>query len=366
MSIPEPTLPTEMGSPQYDQPQSPIETPVRKPRKSILKAKKCPSIKDLRPLARTITDIFPLELFRLIIDALQNDRRALASCSLVCRAWLPFCRDHFNPHLMVQPENASRFKDLLASPHISVKTSVRHLTLQKQQNVVDHVFLVNSPTNSPTSEKPSPQFPRPQLQLSDILSQATLLPYITKLTFQKGYGEGSAMASHLREFLYLEDLEIRSFEFVSFADLTAVLSAQPNLRRLSLTDIAWGGQNSTAPTSAHSTLPSDANNQSKCVLPNLRRLELFMEQQAKLFNWILGKPSIPSVEYVEIGGITDVDDAIAVSRFLRTLGPVLKHLRLYSPNRISQGKILTLSSLPIETHNELTGLLIESISQPRS
>jgi hypothetical protein len=79
-----------------------------------------------------------------------------------------------------------------------------------------------------------------------------------------------------------------------------------------------------------------------------------MEQQAKLFNWILGRSTIPSVEYVEIGGITDVDDAIAVSRFLRSLGPVLKHLRLYSPNRISQGKVLTLSSLPFETRDGLT------------
>ncbi|RXW20609.1 hypothetical protein EST38_g5249 [Candolleomyces aberdarensis] len=217
--------------------------------------------------------------------------------------------------------------------------SVRHLTIQKQQSVVDHFYLVNSPTNTPTSAKPPSHFPKPltsQLQLFDILSKATSLCYVTKLTLQKGYGEGSAMATYLREFLYLEDLEMRSFEFLSFADLAAVLSAQPNLRRLSLTDVAWGGNNSSPPASSHGTIPSDTNNQNKCVLPNLRRLELFMEHQGKLFNWILARPSIPSVEYVEIGGITEVDDAIAVSRFLRSLGPVLKHLRLYSPSRISQ------------------------------
>ena len=294
--------------------------------KSILKSNRRPSQQELRPLNRALTDSFPIELIKIVLDALQYDRDAMRSCTLVCRSWLRMCREYYKPDITVHPGNASRFLDLISSPYVSITDSIRHLTIHKQFNVVDHCFLVNSPQTSPTLSRPF-LLPKP-LQLPDILSRATAFPYLNKLTLQKGYGESSAIASSLREFHYLQELELRSFEFVSFSDLAAVISAQPNIQRLSLTDIAWGIRNASPSTTGTST----------SVLPNLRHLELFMEKQAVLFNWILARPSIPNIEYVELGGITELDDAIAVSRFLRGLGPVLKHLRLYSPNRISQGE----------------------------
>ncbi|KAF6747125.1 hypothetical protein DFP72DRAFT_972728 [Ephemerocybe angulata] len=322
---------------------------------------KRPSIATLRPLTRVITDRFPLELFRIVIECAQQDRGTLAACSLVCRAWLPISREHFHPRITVHPGNAARFIDIMSSPLMTLQTSIRHLVIQKQQAVVDHFFLLHSPANTPVSAKPNqPPKPHPSFEVSHILAKAASLPYITKLTLQKGYGESSAMAHHLREFLYLEELEIRSFEFTSFADLAAVISAQQNVRRLALTDVAWGAKSFTP---AHGTaLPTHQATQT-CALPNLRRLELFMERQGELFNWILGKPSIPPVEYVELGGITEVDDAIAVSRFLRGLGPVLKHLRLYSPSRISQVNLvhntglqsLKISHLHIGQHDRKEG-----------
>lgn len=339
---------TGIDSHQPDQvDHSPRSQKVLTPRKSILKLHRRPNSIAFRPLTRDITDRFPLELVRLVIDFLAHDWDSLSSCSLICRAWHPFCRLHFHHRMTVHPGNASHFFEITKSPRPGIQENVHHLIVQKQEHVVDHFYLLHStPNASPTSTKPAktPPWnaqhttPRP-FEVSHILSTATSLAYITKLTLQKGYGESSAFASHLNDFHYLEELEIRSFEFNLFSDLTSVISAQPNVRRLALTDIAWGPPQSASQV-AHETsfAPNNHSQIQTRVLPNLRRLELFMERQAELFNWLLGRPTIPSVEYIALGGITEVDDGIAVSRFLRSLGPVLKHLRLYTPNRISQGE----------------------------
>ncbi|KAJ6468456.1 hypothetical protein C8R45DRAFT_1218930 [Mycena sanguinolenta] len=66
--------------------------------------------------------LLPLEVVDLILDELEGERRALKSCSVVCRSWLPSCRSHLFRHLELRhagrgsPENWNQF--LSASPHI--------------------------------------------------------------------------------------------------------------------------------------------------------------------------------------------------------------------------------------------------------
>ncbi|TFK19813.1 hypothetical protein FA15DRAFT_689394 [Coprinopsis marcescibilis] len=293
--------------------------PRRLPRKSILKSQRPLISPRTLALSLSITDRFPLELFRIIIDWLytSNDRHALNACALVCRAWLPLCRVHYTPRMTVSPANASEFLDITSSPHLTIASTVTQLTLQKQETMVDHFFIVNSS---------SPPSPCTQFSLGHLLSSAQPLASITKLTLQKGYGETREIAPHLHAFAQLQDLELRSFEFTSFSDLTAVIASQAQLRRLSLTDIAWRDWG----------LPSALADRTHRLPPGLRHLEVFMEHSAGLFQWMLAEFRAQPLEFVQLGGIMEVEDAIAVSRFLRGLGSVLKHLRLYSPSRISQ------------------------------
>ncbi|KAG2003299.1 hypothetical protein CC2G_003911 [Coprinopsis cinerea AmutBmut pab1-1] len=375
--------------------------PRRLPRKSILKSQR-PSLQlnnSLRPLPESITDRFPLELVKLVLHwvvalgsnvpsspidyPMRPPNPTLIACSLVCRAWVPLCRTHYTPRLTVTPSNASQFLDLVngeTSGHLTIGQSIKHLVVQKQENVVDHFFLVGtngtgmsnnrgptspggcsrsssissasssassdssasglrSPyrdTSSPassssslTSQSSSTSLRKPGYDLTDILSVATTrLPSIIKLTLQKAYNQTSQIASYIASFADLEELELRSFEFGTFSDLAAVISAQQGLKRLALTDIAWGPPSSE--DSDHGHRPP----------PNLQTLELFMAHQSHLFEWMFKAPSTepytPKISSVDIGGIMQLEDAIAVSRFLRKLGPHLKHLSLYSPSRISQ------------------------------
>ncbi|KZT03525.1 uncharacterized protein LAESUDRAFT_335360 [Laetiporus sulphureus 93-53] len=76
----------------------------------------------------------PLELHDCILDCLVDDRRALATCSLVCRAWLPTARSHlFHAVTLSGSAQGSRFQELVQqSPYIG--RYVRKLALVKPWN----------------------------------------------------------------------------------------------------------------------------------------------------------------------------------------------------------------------------------------
>ena len=57
--------------------------------------------------------VFPQELFDTIIDRHFHDRHTLATCSLVCKAWLPASRYHLFHTIKLGDENWNTFLDLL-------------------------------------------------------------------------------------------------------------------------------------------------------------------------------------------------------------------------------------------------------------
>ena len=68
------------------------------------------------PAPKPATPPLPAELTDYILDCLEGDRRALFSCALVCRAWLPRARHHAFRTLHLTPDNVDGFLALLAAP----------------------------------------------------------------------------------------------------------------------------------------------------------------------------------------------------------------------------------------------------------
>ena len=188
----------------------PSQSLVVTPPRSILKTHKQspPKHSITLPLSETISDHFPCELVQIIIDYLRDDRAALAVCSSVCRAWLSLCRAHFYAKMTIQPRNTAEFLDLVTSPHTTMGTYIRHLTIQKQTGHIDHFFILNN-----ASSRRVPDF-----QFDNVLRHVKTFTSITKLSLFKGYGENPKLISHLQGFLNLEDLELRSWSFPGFSE----------------------------------------------------------------------------------------------------------------------------------------------------
>lgn len=55
------------------------------------------------PLPKTLSDQIPQELFEQFIFYLSKDRRSLAACSTVCRAWFAVGRRYLFARLPIRP-----------------------------------------------------------------------------------------------------------------------------------------------------------------------------------------------------------------------------------------------------------------------
>ncbi|KAJ7101481.1 hypothetical protein B0H15DRAFT_412768 [Mycena belliarum] len=74
----------------------------------------------------------PRELCDLIVDYAHTERATLATCALVCRAWVPASRFHLFARISLSDTDgyaAARLNDLLASPRTTIVPAVRRLDL---------------------------------------------------------------------------------------------------------------------------------------------------------------------------------------------------------------------------------------------
>ncbi|KAK0475616.1 hypothetical protein EDD18DRAFT_1056690, partial [Armillaria luteobubalina] len=87
--------------------------------------------------------MLPVELYNLIIDHLHDSKPSLLACSLVCRAWVPECRFHLFYKVILGPDTADPFSQLLESPHATI-ASAHTSELYVAQNSVrsEHELLL--------------------------------------------------------------------------------------------------------------------------------------------------------------------------------------------------------------------------------
>ncbi|KZT07144.1 uncharacterized protein LAESUDRAFT_713654 [Laetiporus sulphureus 93-53] len=164
----------------------------------------------------------PPEICDHIIDYLWNDRRALAACNLVCRAWLPATRTHiFNRIRLPNKVTSARFRQLLAeSPYIA--RHVRALSIRRSSR--------------------SAGLP---LDYSEILQKLTSLRHLyvrcmahTSDPYPAFVMETTLEPSLHSSFAMLETLHLRHLVFVG-PDLPVLLCSCPRLSVLQMVDVRW-------------------------------------------------------------------------------------------------------------------------------
>ena len=244
-------------------------------------------------------ETIPPELQDRIIDHLHSDNLALATCSLVCKTWLPASRYHFfqTQTLCLTNDNIHSFVELLNSPASTL--------------LLGYALTV----------KISPLPPAPLSDTvihSSIVIFDTISPHLSKLKIRSLCLEGVRWVVNKGK---LEEI-IKCFAAISELRLSAVIFSRPNefikftssflaLETFSVQDLAFFGRDDIA----HTTLPL------------LRTIELCIAKNST--TWFLAAVQFPLVNTVCISNLC-YRGMDAVQALLRSLGPSIHKLYLES------------------------------------
>lgn len=83
---------------------------------------------------------FPQELTDKVVDH-STDNKALKTCGLVCKAWLPRSRYHLFSRVILTAQNLTSFVDLIDSSSLPLLPFVRYLKLEYAGVALDVVYL---------------------------------------------------------------------------------------------------------------------------------------------------------------------------------------------------------------------------------
>jgi hypothetical protein len=154
---------------------------------------------------------FPPELIAAILDCLQDDKKALSACSLVCHAWIVLARDHLFADLTI---NARRLHRMTTSIfNLTYAPFIRHLRINcpsvRHRSAFWHyaVPLITTLT-----------FPR-------ILSLS--VTHLVACSFDK-------QLAFLRQFSLVASLTLDIVKLNRFADLVEILRCFPRLEHLNV------------------------------------------------------------------------------------------------------------------------------------
>ena len=78
---------------------------------------------------RSHDPILPLELQLRILESLQDDKRAMATCGLVCRTWVSPTRHALFEKITLLYHDRATFMDLLLSPHATFANHAESLSI---------------------------------------------------------------------------------------------------------------------------------------------------------------------------------------------------------------------------------------------
>ncbi|KAF8954910.1 hypothetical protein BDZ97DRAFT_1118955 [Flammula alnicola] len=269
------------------------------------------------PLSTSLTDQLSMELVEYCIDFLHNDKETLRNCGLVCKAWLVCARFHLfrkNFTVYIQNHTGDEVFTILTTPGSTLAGFVHQLCIQTTATfTIRKQRLTNGCTDLHQPGISFNEYLLPFVGASDSLK--TLTFHGVKIR-PRASSRFSAIAPQIKALSRLTRLELTRCAFSTFEEFLLVICSGASLLELLLTDITvlhWSDQ--TPPDSWH--LPR-----------RLQHLSLNTPGQSLILKWILSHPRIPVLKAVCLGVFQDADDQQTIGRFLRALGPHLKHLKL--------------------------------------
>jgi len=246
----------------------------------------------------TVTTI-PQELVDTIVDYLHADLHVLATCGIVCRAWLPSSRYHLFQCVFLNPQNTSKFSELLSSPCSTIATSVQFLEISNEvigrQNQSLYQWLEHS-----------------MIHLADLTAVKSLR--IRNMVWSEVKPETKSIL--LCSFRILRELELWGVDFKTLTQLLDIACAFPSLERISVDDLGWVDPSFEPPRSPERRLPS-----------TLHTLHLGYCYKRDILHWILVHHPVPIIHHIHLGTVYQ-KDTNAIGQYLRFLGSALHTLRL--------------------------------------
>lgn len=212
-----------------------------------------------------------LELWDMIIDHLWDHPGALASCSLVCRAWLPSTRLHLFRQVELPldfPSITIKFSELLKNPSIA-SVSIAHCVreLRVCRTACNDWWHRATRTLRPMSKQKPENY---TALVDDLFSRLTRVRFLS-LHFMSSVLDEEMAKSIVTYFSAISVLCITAVKFSSLDQFHYFTHAFPSLSSLNLNSvcckIGTTNRDDTFPTYKH--LPSDTTFEPSA--PDLRR-----------------------------------------------------------------------------------------------
>ncbi|KAF8583605.1 hypothetical protein K439DRAFT_1617400 [Ramaria rubella] len=278
----------------------------------------------------SICTVLPPELTDQIIDHLHDDRLALRTCNLTCKAWTSSAKFHLFHDVKLDATSADALTCLLVTNPI-VGIYVRCLDIQGGFSSYGKPQYVNGVIPFIAS-----RFIR--LDTLRIENLRTVYPMVQE--------------SILEHFTTIRTLLLCGVTFFSFYRLTALLRALPRLEHLHLESIWWKEETLFSP---HYVFP---------ISPACLRSISIDQTSSLVLDWLASHYPVLPINTV-IHTLTTKSDIPWLTRLLNVTGPALEHLTLciYSiPNNLMtpQASDLARTSL-LSSNTSLRTLVLDHI-----
>ena len=255
---------------------------------------------DLQPTHRQ--SVLAPELVDTVIDFLYNDRKVLNVCSLVCKTWVSAARYHLFGTIILHPSNIRSFHALRASPHVTITPFIRRLSITDLEKVVN-VSQEGKPELDGTDD------------IKESFSNLSNFVECLKLdNFSWKLEHCQRQEAFIACFPSITRLILSDASFDTFTNVLRTICSFPLLQELSICNVSW----SSAPEDhmlSHFISPP----------PPLNRLALEICYRRDILDVLLTLKPTSGVEILQLGLVAP-EDAHTVARYLRALGPSLKHL----------------------------------------
>jgi hypothetical protein len=246
----------------------------------------------------------PAELTDRIIDHLHSDKLALATCSLVCKTWLPASRHHFfQNNIRLVPLNIHSFVELLNSSECTYFGHALHITIS---------------TATITGSRPTrARMFNSELRASSIFDTISHHLFRLKIkSLRMAYLdwdiEGQKLEELFEYFATISILDLHNVDFLVPDEFIKFITSFLSLERLSFYGISF------------QTI--DVDHVTPFMLsPLLRSVDLTLNQYIR--PWFLTAVQFPPLDHINIARIT-YKDLDAVRAILQSLGPSLHNLML--------------------------------------
>jgi len=254
-----------------------------------------------------IATSIPQEMVDAIAAQLYADEdwRTLGSFGLVQTAWLPPSRRYLFSNVSLNSSNVDAFLDILTAPYCTVAPYVCRLELKQHHGKLLNKFL---PYGQPLSAVKELMIE--ELRWEDLIPEAEEI-----LLF--GFKD-------------ITHLELDDQKFDSFAQFVNFITKFSSLEFLSLTRGDWDEDFGPPPFQIAT----------ESILAKLTTLKasVYSPCKCELMKWLLRCDPVPAISTVDLDGVTE-DEAPAVARLMRALGPALQHLRLGFDVNIATGML---------------------------